>query len=857
MTEPQPRRGRATALVLAAAGVSWAACSGGTRTLPPPPAPAPIAERAGDSVPQPVVVVRDQPPPASRTPWTDSLMGAIPLRAKVAQLVVVTIDDADAPAAAESLSAGLGSEAIGGIFIRAGTSAGIRALIESHRRAAAVPLLVGANLEGGPTALASPDLMSLPGVHGIAATRDTILACNAGAAIARQAVAIGIDWSVSLDSIVPPAPDTGFRVPVRSLPERAVDRFVRCQEAAGIVVSSRWADTTGRSDRPRGARLHFVRPAAVAHALDSLTAAIDSGRLSLADEDVATVLRAKERLGLDRALASDGSPTSADVPDSLALDSLAAVVARQSIVLARDRGNAIWRLTRAQRVAVIVHDSRPRLTGDTATPGAAFVDELRATLRRRKVRLDAITVGARPKGTTPSGAIARARAADAVVLALYPSATGAPTATARDLARRLLDEKPNAIVVSMGDVPFAPALPTLRTLLLAWNGRSTFSERAAARAVAGARDRDSTMVARLADTVRAVMARYQSDSAFPGAQAMIGSHDRVLASVGVGRVDWAPSAEPADSTIWDVASLTKVVGMTTAVMQLVGEGRVDLDAPAQRYIPRFRGPGKRRVTVRHLLTHASGLPAWRPLHKEGVGVESALRLVYLTPLDTVPNARMVYSDLGAILLGQVVDKVAKERLDAYLRRRVWRPLRMTDTRFKPDAALLARIAPTEYDPWRQRMIWGVVHDQNAYALGGVSGHAGLFSSARDLAKFARMYLNFGTLDGRRILEPRVIYDFTRVQDSTLSNRALGWEKPTGSNSAGRRMSPAAFGHTGFTGTSLWIDPANDIFVVLLTNRVNPTRQNNRFGEVRIAVADAALAVLGTVRQGTPPLTPRF
>jgi serine-type D-Ala-D-Ala carboxypeptidase len=151
-----------------------------------------------------------------------------------------------------------------------------------------------------------------------------------------------------------------------------------------------------------------------------------------------------------------------------------------------------------------------------------------------------------------------------------------------------------------------------------------------------------------------------------------------------------------------------------------------------------------------------------------------------------------------------------------------------------------------------------VHDENAFALGGVSGHAGLFGSARDLARVAQMYLNHGVLDGVRIFPSRVIYDFSRLQDSTLSNRAIGWEKPTGYNSAGRRMSPAAFGHTGFTGTSLWIDPANDVYVVLLTNRVNPNRQNARFGEVRIAVADAALSVLGVVRQppATPPLTPR-
>lgn len=859
----------------------WVACAG-RGALPARP-PAPVAPREGDSIPAPVVVVREPATPASRTPWSDSLLRAMPTRDKVAQLVVVVIDGDSA--AAEALGTVFRGPPPGALFVRGGTRM-VRPIVEGAGAALPIPLLVGANLEGGPTALADSGLMPLPGLPGLAATRDTMLACTAGATIARQALQLGINWSVSLDSVVVPPPDTIVRAFVRSVPERAVDRYVRCQEDAGVVVSSRWADTTGRSDRPRASNLVFVGASAVARTIDSLAAAVDSGLVasSALDARVAAVLHAKERLALHRAPVVHATTVNAAAPDStaadggtanggttsgsaardttagVASDSLADVIARQSIVLARDRGNAIWRMTRARRVAAIVYDPRPRGARDSLR-GAAFLAELRADLRARNARLDAIAVGSRPRGVSATAAIARARDAEAVVLAVYPPDGGGIErlpAAGRDLARRLLREKPNAIVVALTDAGIARELPQgVGTLVVGWNGRSPYSERAAARAVASPPPRDSLLAARLADTVRAVMERYQADSAFPGAQAVVGSHDRVLASVGVGRVDWAPSAEPTDSTIWDLASLTKVVGMTTGIMQLVAEGRVNLDAPAQRYIPRFKGPGKRRVTIRHLITHSSGLPAWRPLYKEGIGPDEALKLVYLTPLDTVPGARMAYSDLGAILLGQVIEKVTKERLSSYLRRRAWQPLKMTDTRYRPDSALLARIAPTEYDPWRQRMIQGVVHDQNAYALGGISGHAGLFSSARDLARFARMYLNFGTLDGRRVLEPRVIYDFVRVQDSSFSNRALGWEKPTGSNSAGRRMSPAAFGHTGFTGTSIWIDPANDLFVVLLTNRVNPTRQNNRFGEVRIAVADAALAVLGTVRQGTPPLVPRF
>jgi CubicO group peptidase (beta-lactamase class C family) len=168
---------------------------------------------------------------------------------------------------------------------------------------------------------------------------------------------------------------------------------------------------------------------------------------------------------------------------------------------------------------------------------------------------------------------------------------------------------------------------------------------------------------------------------------------------------------------------------------------------------------------------------------------------------------------------------------------------MRETRYLPPASWHGRTAPTEQDPWRQRKLRGEVHDENAARLGGVAGHAGLFSTASDLARFARLYLNGGILDGTRVFDSATVVAFTRVQDSTVSKRALGWETPTGRNSAGAKFSPRAFGHTGFTGTSIWMDPAQDLFVVLLTNRVNPTRQNTRIGAVRSGLADAVSAAM--------------
>jgi CubicO group peptidase (beta-lactamase class C family) len=347
-------------------------------------------------------------------------------------------------------------------------------------------------------------------------------------------------------------------------------------------------------------------------------------------------------------------------------------------------------------------------------------------------------------------------------------------------------------------------------------------------------------IARLADSVRTILGKGVLDSAFPGAVVVVGNRDGILFDASAGHLDWKSSPTPDMHTLWDLASLTKVVALTTAMMQLVEQNRINLDAPVQRYLPEFTGRFKDQVTVRHLLTHSAGLPAWRPLYKEASSPEEALALTLATPLDTAPGVRMVYSDLGAILLGQIVVRVTGQPFDQYVAEHVFAPLGMRETLFRPGSSLLSRIAPTEVDPWRQRQLRGEVHDENAFALGGVSSHAGLFSTASDLSRLARMYLNGGTLDGTRVVAPETIAMFTAVQDRAFSNRALGWEVPNGSNSAGHLMSAGAFGHTGFTGTSIWIDPQSDVFVILLTNRVNPTREHRGITSVRTAVADAVM-----------------
>jgi len=385
------------------------------------------------------------------------------------------------------------------------------------------------------------------------------------------------------------------------------------------------------------------------------------------------------------------------------------------------------------------------------------------------------------------------------------------------------------------------------------------------------------------DSVRAVLTRGLADSAFPAAYAVIGNARGVYASMGIGALN-AMDGRPApvdsngtplangrpeapviptptlvtDSTVWDLASLTKVIATTSAIMQLVGEGRVQLDTPAARYLPQWNAPGAELVTVRHLLTHSAGLPAWRPLYKEAWSAEEAMQQVYGTVPDTAPGVRYVYSDLGFILLGEIVREVSALPLDSYVMSKVFLPMGMRETRFLPSALWRTRTAPTEIDPWRQRQLRGEVHDENAFQLGAVAGHAGLFSTARDLTRFAQTLLRDGVAvsdaaraDSVRVLDGPTLRTFETRQTMAGSHRALGWETPTGTNSAGRRLTPSAFGHTGFTGTSLWIDPAQDLFILLLTNRVNPTRQRQGIARVRTSLADA---VVGAISVTAPPLS---
>lgn len=342
-------------------------------------------------------------------------------------------------------------------------------------------------------------------------------------------------------------------------------------------------------------------------------------------------------------------------------------------------------------------------------------------------------------------------------------------------------------------------------------------------------------------TVDRVVKRGMTAGAYPGAAVVVGRRGFAVWQKGFGKLGWTSSSPVVDPmrSIYDLASLTKVIGLTTSVMILHDEGKLPLQARVVDILPAFAGPGKERITIEHLLTHRSGLPAGRQLWKTARTPAQARQQVLETNLQTQPGARFVYSDLGAAVLGMVVEKVSGMSLDRFSESRIFEPLGMYDTGFLPADSLKYRVAPTEVSPPRGYPIRGEVHDEAAFALGGVSGHAGLFGTAADLSIFAQMMLNGGEYNGVRIVSDSVIRKFTTL---VRDDRALGWETAAKVHGAGEYLSESAYGHTGYTGTSLWIDPDRDMFVVLLTNRVHAARARRPgiiIADVRNDLADAA------------------
>ena len=333
--------------------------------------------------------------------------------------------------------------------------------------------------------------------------------------------------------------------------------------------------------------------------------------------------------------------------------------------------------------------------------------------------------------------------------------------------------------------------------------------------------------------------------AFPACSLAIASRGELVAHKALGRFTYDPaSSEVTTASLFDLASLTKVVATTAMAMVLYERGLLDLEAPVTAIIPEFannEGP-RREITLRMLLAHSSGLPAYEKLFLRARTREDLLQAAFTTPLVAAPGARAEYSDVGFIILGVVLERLADESLVAFCQREIFGPLGMANTTFNPTRALKDSIPPTADDrTFRYRIIQGEVQDENASVLGGIAGHAGLFSTAEDLALFAHAMLN----SGHPILRPATVELFSRRESAPEgTSRAFGWDTPSPPSQSGKYFSPRSFGHLGYTGTSLWIDPERQLSITLLTNRTWPDCQNEAIKQVRPAFCDAVIEDLG-------------
>lgn len=348
------------------------------------------------------------------------------------------------------------------------------------------------------------------------------------------------------------------------------------------------------------------------------------------------------------------------------------------------------------------------------------------------------------------------------------------------------------------------------------------------------------------DKVRKVVTDAIQDSAFPSAVVAVMQSDRVLFHEAFGHLTYDTLSPRADtSTIYDLASVTKVLATTLCVMRLYDEGKLALSDPVSKFIPEFANRGKENILLRNLLIHDSGLIPFRRYSQFCPSADSALRHIFNDTLIRRTGDSTIYSDLNFILLGEIVQRLTGQRLDEYFYQTFARPLGLRHTFFNPPDSVLYRVAPTEVDcTWKLPFKRPLVHDPTAALFGGVAGHAGLFSTTSDILTIMRMVMNGGSLNGRTFIKPETIRLFT-TRDSVHRVRALGWDVRTASEntSTGKYFSMQSYGHLGFTGTSVWVDPTRNLCVVFLTNRVYPTSANNKIRTVRRLLHDAVIESL--------------
>ena len=606
--------------------------------------------------------------------------------------------------------------------------------------------------------------------------------------------------------------------------------------------------------------------------------AVEEGRLTeeRIDESVMRLLTTKEWLGLNKNRLLNPGITRQVVATNYH-KMLSETVARESVTLVRNVGNVVPMKDAPSRIAVVT-------ISDTDEPerGKYF-----RTLLRQQVRDQAFPssmteslIDIRSTSNDYNTVLNRARRADMVFVPVYrPFRSGtnklALPQRIQGFMNTLVQQNKKVVLISFGSPYLVNSLSRQPEVYIAAYGESESSEKAVVQSIFGQSHikgklpitipglyrfddgieieqkfprqgypeevgMSSVALARVDSLINASIA----DKAFPGASVAIGRPDVLTKLDGYGYFTYNSEQRVTPDSKFDLASLTKVVATTTAIMQLYEQGKLTLEDKIVKFLPQFGVNGKDGLTVRHLLTHTSGMRPFRPFYKEGITTRSAvLKEIFEEELVYPPGTEVKYSDFNMIIMALIVEKITGQNFSSYSTQKIFRPLGMYNTGFRRAGAGSDRsIVPTEVDQvFRNKLIQGEVHDETAFVLGGTAGHAGLFSTAKDLAQFAFMMMNDGKHNGTQFLKPETVTLFTSAVDPDRHTRALGWDtkSPEGYSSAGQHFSNKSFGHTGFTGTSMWIDPETDLFVILLTNRVYPTRDNSKHVQVRSQLADIA------------------
>jgi beta-glucosidase-like glycosyl hydrolase/CubicO group peptidase (beta-lactamase class C family) len=621
-------------------------------------------------------------------------------------------------------------------------------------------------------------------------------------------------------------------------------------------------------------------------AIDAIFSAVVKGRLTVSriDSSVRKILALKQWLKLDenRFVDINKIPDAVSTPDKWRT---AKEIAQASITVVKNEGVIPIR-PQKKIMSIIISDSDDYRTdinrSGSANPNERAGDYFISELRARLSRLTVARLSSRSNKLDFESTLAQARESDVAIIALYVRTR--TKANPFGLPQNLIDfinsvtnglsesKKRNNIVVSFGNPYVIGAVKNPSALICAYSDGELSVEAATevlfgevkaqgklpvtipsvypfgtGVIVAKSVLHEETTLEAILETkfkkVDSIVEPTIRDSAFPGAQLVVVQKGEILLNKNYGNLDYSSdSPEVTDSTLYDIASLTKVVSTTSAVMKLYDEGKINLDEKVVSYLPEFGANGKENITVRNLLLHNSGLPAWQKFYLTCNTSSEVLDSIYNSILIYKTGDSTVYSDFGFIVLGKIIESITGSTLNTYLQTEYFEPLGMMNTFYNPPVEVIQRTAPTELDTvWRKKLIQGTVHDETSALLGGMAGHAGLFSTASDLAVFVQMILNEGNYGGVQYLKPETIKLFTERKSLNVQ-RGLGWDFKTlkGYTSVGNLFSNKSFGHTGFTGTSIWVDPERNLFVIFLTNRVHPTRANNKILKVRPALHDAVI-----------------